>query len=201
LADHLGIDRFAVVGMSSGGPYAVACASLLPDRVASAGVVAGVTDMGWSGAWEGYDEAEAELMRVGNEAEAVAWCEEHYGADGSRFFEGLGDLAPADLALLADEAMATGLFTTFGEAFRQGVGGFAQDITVQGRPWAFHPNIIAAPARVLHSEADTFVPIAHGRHTAEIIPGAELVTWPDHGHVSLLTEIPQLSADLVPSVR
>ena len=201
LADHLGVDRFAVVGLSSGGPYAVVVATLLPDRVASAGVVAGVTDMGWSGAWEGYDEAEAELMRVGDEAEAVAWCEERYGADGSRFFEGLGDLAPADLALLADEAMASSLFATFGEAFHQGVGGFAQDITVQGRPWAFDPGVIAAPVRVLHSEADTMVPIAHGRHTAEVIPGAELVTWPDHGHVSLMTEIPQLSADLVPSLR
>jgi pimeloyl-ACP methyl ester carboxylesterase len=68
LADHLGAERFAVMGLSSGGPYAVACAALLPERIVSAGVVAGVTDMGWPGAWEGYEQSEATLMRIGDEA-------------------------------------------------------------------------------------------------------------------------------------
>jgi pimeloyl-ACP methyl ester carboxylesterase len=77
LADHLGVTRFAVMGASSGGAYAVACAALLPERVTSAGVIAGVTDMGWPPAWEGLDDNEAALMRIGDEAGAVAWCEEH----------------------------------------------------------------------------------------------------------------------------
>jgi pimeloyl-ACP methyl ester carboxylesterase len=201
LADHLGVERFAVLGLSSGGPYVVACAALLPKRVASAGVVAGVTDMGWPGAWQDYDDNEATLMRIGDEVAAVTWCEERYGPDGSRFFEGVGEMAPADVALLEDEAIATGFFATVGEAFRQGVDGFAQDITVQGRPWSFDPAAITAPTWVLHGEADTLVPIAHGRHTAELIPRATLVTFPDHGHLSIMTEIPQLSVDLVASLR
>lgn len=43
LADLLGIDRFVVAGHSSGGPYAVACAALLPERVLAGIVLAGVT--------------------------------------------------------------------------------------------------------------------------------------------------------------
>ena len=201
LADHLGMERFAVMGASSGGPYVVACAALLPDRIAGAGVVAGVTDMGWPGAWEGYEVREATLMRLGDEAAAVRWCEEHFGPDGSKFLETTGELAPADMALLEDEAISTGFITTIGEAFHQGVGGFAQDVTVQGRPWPFDPLVITAPTRVLHGEADTLVPIAHGHHTAEVIPGASLVIFPDHGHLSIFTEIPQLSADLTRSLR
>jgi len=201
LADHLGVERFAVMGASSGGPYVVACAALLPDRIAGAGVVAGVTDMGWPGAWEGYEVREATLMRLGDEAAAVRWCEEHFGPDGSGFLETAGEMAPADMALLEDEAVAAGFIATIGEAFHQGFGGFAQDVTVQGRPWPFDPSMITAPTRVLHGEADTLLPIAHGRHTAEVIPGASLVTFPDHGHLSIFTEIPQLSADLTRSLR
>jgi pimeloyl-ACP methyl ester carboxylesterase len=51
LADQLGVERFAVMGVSGGGPYAVACSALLQDRVASAAIVCGVTDFGWAGAW------------------------------------------------------------------------------------------------------------------------------------------------------
>lgn len=202
LADHLGVERFAVMGLSSGGPYAVACAALLPGRIAGAGTVAGVSDFGWPGAWDGYFADEVTLMRIGDEGEAEAWCEERYGRDGTGFLEGgLGDLAPADQAALADEELTTGLVATVREAFRQGAGGYAQDVTVQGRPWSFDAGAVVAPVWVLHGDADTVAPVAHARHTAEVIPGATLVTWADHGHLSILAEIPQLTADLAATLR
>jgi pimeloyl-ACP methyl ester carboxylesterase len=202
LAGHLGVERFAVTALSSGGPYAVACAALLPERVASAGIVAGVTDFGWPGAWGGYSQDEVTLMRIGDEARAVAWCEARYGADGSGLMEaGLGELAPADHAALEDEALATALMTTVGEAFRQGVGGYAQNITLQGRRWSFNAAVIHAPGWILHGEADTVVPVAHARHTAELIPGARLSTWADEGHISVITKIPDLIADLIAPLR
>ena len=157
--------------------------------------------MGWPDAWDGFIPDEASLMRLGGEDAAVRWCEERYGADGSRFLEGDIDLPPADLELLADEAAGAVFVASLTEAFRQGVGGYAQDITVQAQPWSFDPTAITAPVRVLHGEADTLVPITHSRHTAELIPGATLVTLPDHGHLSLFNELPQLVAHLATSLR
>jgi pimeloyl-ACP methyl ester carboxylesterase len=141
-------------------------------------------------------------MRIGDEAEAVAWCEARYGPDGSGFLEGgPGGLPPADQAALEDETLATALVTAMGEAFRQGVRGYAQDILLQRERWAFDTSSIVAPVWILHGEADTLVPAAHARHTAEMIPRARLLILPDHGHISLVSEIPSLATDLVSGLR
>jgi pimeloyl-ACP methyl ester carboxylesterase len=102
---------------------------------------------------------------------------------------------------MADKALATALVSTVTEAFRQGVGGYAQDMVVQGRPWSFDPGAITAPVWVLHGEADTDTPVAHARHTSDLIPGATVMIRPDHGHLSILTEIPTLTVDLVDVLR
>ena len=103
--------------------------------------------------------------------------------------------------MLADEALVTALMTTMGEAFRQGVDGYAQDIMLQGEALSFDAGAIVAPVWVLHGEADRLVPVAHACHTAEIIRGARLVIRPDQGHISILTEIPRLAAELVVPLR
>jgi pimeloyl-ACP methyl ester carboxylesterase len=197
LADQLGIDRFAVMGLSSGGPYVAACAALLGDRVVAAAAVAGVTDMGWSAAYDDFpDGDEKTIMQIGNEDDALAWCEDRYGADGARFFEEELDLSPPDAALVADEAFMGAIMPTFTEAFRQGVGGFAQDISVQSRPWPFDVADVSCPMRVYHGEQDTLVPVSHGRHTAEVIEGSTLVLLAEHGHISMITEIPRITAEI-----
>ncbi|BCB79117.1 alpha/beta hydrolase [Phytohabitans flavus] len=197
LAGYLGLARFAVVGYSTGGPYALVSAALLPGRVAAAGVVAGVTDMGWAPAWEGVEKREAELMRVGDEGAAVSWCETRYGADGARFSGGSGPWADADLVLMDNIEVAASLAETVGESFRQGVSGYAQDVTVQARPWTFDPGAVRVPVVVLHGEADTVIPTVHSRHTADLVPGAKLDLRPADGHLSIVARIPRLALDLV----
>lgn len=202
LADALEIERFVVAGHSSGGPYAVACASLLPERVLAGIVLDGVTDMGWPGAWEGYIDSERELMRLPSEEAAIAWCVERYGADGSGFMTSSDfEFAAPDTALFEDEQAGPMLMSAMGEAFRQGVAGYAQDILVQGRPWPFDPKAIAVPVHVLHGDLDTLVPLAHSRHTAELIPGSDLRLLAGHGHVTTMSELPTMSSALARSLN
>lgn len=193
LTEALGIERFVVAGHSSGGPYA----ALLSDRVSGLVTLGGVTDMGWPGAWEGYIESERALMRMPDEESVVAWCIEQFGEDGSRFMAASGmDLPAADLPLYEDEHIASMLATARAEAFRQGVGGYAQDVFIQGRPWPFDPEQIRAPAVILQGVGDTLLPVTHAQHTADVVPGARLRLLPQHGHFSILGELPAVTAGL-----
>ena len=149
----------------------------------------------------GYLESELTIMGLDDEDAAFAYCVERYGADGSQFFEGELDLGATDHAWLADRENATALFTSMGEAFRRGVSGYAHDITVQGRPWTFDPGSIAVPVIVAHGEDDQLVPIAHSRHTASLIPGAELRIVEGRAHLSLTDEFPVLAAELTVPLR
>ncbi len=201
LADTLGIDRFIVAGYSSGGPYAVVCAALLPERVSAAITLGGVTDMAWPRAWEGYPEIESRLMRMPDEEAAIVWCVERFGADGSAFLAASGfELPEPDERLYADEEVARLLALARVEAFRQGVMGYAQDIVIQGRPWPFDPSAIAAPVHVVHGELDTLLPMAHSRHTSELIPGSTLRVLPGHGHFTTLGELPAMVSALARSL-
>jgi pimeloyl-ACP methyl ester carboxylesterase len=197
LVDHVGAERFTVMGLSSGGPYTLACATLLGDRITGAVVAAGNTDMSWPPARDGYLDSELEIMALDDADAAVASCVERYGADGSRFFEGEMDLGSADNSWLADTANATALFAAMDEAFRQGVVGYAHDIWAQGRAWSFDPSTITCRVIVTHGDDDQLVPIAHSRRTASMIPGAELRVIAGVGHLSLTDHLPALATEIV----
>lgn len=202
LAEALGLEHCIVAGHSSGGPYAMACAVLKPNLVSAAITLAGVTDMSWPEAWEGYNAMEAELMRINDEEAAVAWCVERFGADGRGFFAAADfKVAAPDAAFFADEQIAAKLAPARAEAFRQGVIGYASDIVVQGRPWPFDPSVIHLPVEVVHGDSDLVVPVAHSRHTADLIPGANLRILPGHGHFTILAELAVIAAEVSRSLR
>ncbi len=195
LANALAIDRIIVAGHSSGGPYALVCAALLPERVSAAVVLAGVTNMGWRGAWAGFSDMEAQLMRMTDEAAAIAWCSEKFGADGSGFHTASDfEFSEPDNALFADERAGAAIAAAVAEAFRQGVVGYAQDAFVQGRPWTFDVDAIAAQAYIIHGDLDTAVSLAHSRHTAQLVAGSTLRVLTGHGHMTILSELPTMAA-------
>lgn len=200
VADALGIERFVVAGHSAGGPYALATAAVLPHRVTGAVALAGVTDMGWPRALDDYFEMEKDLMQLADEESAIAWCIQHFREDASGFFEADFEMPAPDAALLADEKVGPSLTEAMEEAFRQGIAGFAQDAYVYGRQWEFDPASIAVPVQVVHGDADSLQPMSHSRHTAELIPGSELVVLPGHGHLTALSELPGIASAMTLSL-
>lgn len=206
VADGLGIDRFAVWGVSGGGPHALACAALLPDRVTAAGSLASVTPYPAEGLdWlEGMGEdnhVEFGAALEGREAlEPLLdeWRTQILAADA----EGLAAqfrtlLSPVDLEVLTGE-LAEFMLAATKRAVAEGVEGWMDDDFAFTRPWGFDVGDIARPVLLLHGATDRFVPISHGQWLAERIPDVEARLLPDDGHLTLVARrVPEVHAWLL----
>jgi pimeloyl-ACP methyl ester carboxylesterase len=73
LADALEVERFATWGVSGGGPHALACAALMPDRVAAAATLAAYAPidaegLDWTAGMGEMNLEGFEVIRAGREA-------------------------------------------------------------------------------------------------------------------------------------
>jgi pimeloyl-ACP methyl ester carboxylesterase len=206
IADALGIGRFATWGISGGGPHALACAALLPDRVVAAASLAAVAPFDAHGlnlfAGMGRDNwVEFGAALQGREAlEALL----------SPQAEQMVGIAPADLAGLfrtlvspvdqdaLDCGLAEHLAAGGARTFAQGAGGWVDDDLAFVEPWGFDVAAVGVPVLVWHGRHDRFVPVAHGEWLAARIPGAEARISDEDGHLTLLTRrVPEVHAWLV----
>ncbi|MBO3086044.1 alpha/beta fold hydrolase [Cellulomonas fengjieae] len=180
IADALRIERFAVLGHSGGGPHALACAALLPDRVVaavsgSAQAPFGADGLDWFAGINRSGTAELRAAVAGRAAlERVLAASEF---DPEMF-------TPADHAALAGAWGWLGRIA--GEAAAAGIGGMVDDDLAYVAPWGFDPADVVAPVLLVHGDADRVVPPAHGRWLADRIGSAELWLRPGEGHVSVL---------------
>jgi pimeloyl-ACP methyl ester carboxylesterase len=180
VADALGIDRFAVMGHSGGGSYALACAALLPERVAAVVSVAGMAP---------YDAERLDFFAGMADAGAASLRAAAEGRESRERYEASG--ADDDIGFTpADEAALSGSWSWFIDVVRPalagGPGGIIDDDLAYVGPWGFDPNQIVAPVLLLHGGSDRVVPSSHSTWLASRIPSAELRITPDDGHITVL---------------
>ena len=180
VADALEIERFAVMGHSGGGPHALACAALLPERVLGAVSLAGLAPYGaanldWFAGINPSGTAELQAAQAGREA--LAACLEAGEFDPEMF-------TPADHAALS--GAWSWLHRVVGPATAAGPGGMIDDDLAYVRPWGFDPAQIKPPVLLLHGQQDRVVPSSHSQWLSRRCPSAELRLFPKDGHLSVL---------------
>jgi pimeloyl-ACP methyl ester carboxylesterase len=191
IADVLGIDEMGVVGLSGGGPYALACAAAMPERVVVTAVLGGVAPT------IGPDAIGGGVMALGA---ALAPVVEVVGVPlsfvatglirlirpiGSRAVDMYGRVSPeADRALLArPEFKAMFLDDLLNGSRKQMAAPFA-DVVVFARDWGFRLEEVKVPVRWWHGDRDHIVPFEHGQHVVSRLPDAELYHLPGESHLA-----------------
>jgi pimeloyl-ACP methyl ester carboxylesterase len=181
VADALGIDRFAVMGHSGGGPHALACGALLPERVLGVVSVAGLAPFGAEGLdwFAGMAASGAASLRAAAEGrEAKERYEASTDEDADPGF------IPADHAALEGEWLW--FISVVRPAMENGPGGLIDDDLAYVAPWGFDPARVVAPTLFLHGGLDRVVPSSHSEWLARCCPSAELRLSSDDGHISVL---------------
>ncbi|HSD44468.1 MAG: alpha/beta fold hydrolase [Bacteroidota bacterium] len=187
IADRLELDRFAVSGVSGGGPFALACAALLDGRVTRTAVVSGVGPPGTMhggrktmGARTAFYLAAREQWLMQAPLRAAARLAVR---SPQRFIDrAAAHLAAADRLMLARPDVRAMLLRDLAESVRQGVDALITDLRLEAHPWNFPLAAIATPVVLWHGEEDWVVPPAAARHLAEAIPGARAKLVPGAGH-------------------
>jgi pimeloyl-ACP methyl ester carboxylesterase len=193
ILDQLGADRFYVIGWSGGGPHALACAALLPQRVIAASSIAGIAPWGsqnldwlagmgkenveeFQAALTGPDELRSFLERVGPGFAQVS---------GDQIIAAFGDLVDDVDKMVLTGQLGVFLADNIREALRNGFWGWFDDDIAFIRDWGFDLARIDVPVTVWHGAKDRMAPYAHGRWLAEHLPGARARLLAEHGHLSL----------------
>ncbi|MEV4493701.1 alpha/beta hydrolase [Micromonospora coxensis] len=206
IADHLGLDRFAIAGRSGGGPHALACAAdgALRGRVTRVAVLvsfapADAPQLDWFagmnsdnvrgfGGREDLDTATM-IAQIRHRAERTA--------EDPRFLleELMVQMSAADRRAINDAALRRLIADTYEDALRAGPYGWIDDVLALRRSWKFDLGAIdttATPVRLWHGAEDTFAPVGHARWLAEQIPGAQIEVQPGAAHFDAVEELPRV---------
>lgn len=193
LADHLGHRRFGVLGVSCGGPYALACAHELHARIHYVGLVAGIGPMDIPTIRQGQLPLLRLMFRLARINPRLISPLLYldcvlFRSNPERAVRNLAAmLTPPDRNLLAsDPRISVEFGASLAEAYHQGIGGALIEAHLIASARGFAMEDILLPVHIYQSGVDRNVPPAMGRHMAEQIPNSHFQIYPAEGHLSIL---------------
>ncbi len=200
LAASLEIERFAVLGVSGGGPYAAACAMKIPERLTAAGIVSGIAPVRKS-TLRGMSRINRSQLLMARRLPPLfraQWAVlnllgQRYP---ERMLSGTTKAAP-DREILARDEVRDSFIADMHEAMATGSHGVAHEMGLFAKPWGFRLEDITMPVKLWHGESDRTVPVAMGRYQAKAIANCTATFIPDAGHLWIVDNFGTVLSSLV----
>jgi pimeloyl-ACP methyl ester carboxylesterase len=196
LADALGLERFGVVGYSSGGPYALACGARLGHRVTSVATIGGVAPLVTDelrATVHGHEDQLLTSLERGEPQAAEAQLQQLLS-----FVQEFPDEAEAAMREAVDASDRRALDEIGGAddnqapAFEQGVAAAVNDYRLWAAPWGFDLADVQVKVDLWQGADDRLVPPSHARALHDALPAARLHLLEDTGHISVLFRFDQV---------
>ncbi|MGW1729293.1 alpha/beta fold hydrolase [Streptomyces sp. NPDC002306] len=190
-----GLSRFAILGISSGGPHALAAAALLPEvvKVATSGTIGPV----WAAGLDFYQDMgasttqEIQLALAGRDALHGAFgpYAEAISADPTILLADMSTGLPAvDQRALESLTIRTNILASVADGVRNGDAGWVDDDIALVTPWGFDISSIRRPVRLFHGAVDNVCPPGHSRWLAGKIPTSQLNIIYGGGHLLYMVD-------------
>jgi len=200
-ADKLGLDRFPLMGWSSGGKFVAACAWKVPQRLTTATIVSGTAPFDLPGVRESLSKEDRQLYGMADKMPRLfrlplRKIARDVRKNPSSILSLFTELGESDKAMLAQPNVKRQFEQMVVEAFHQGTRGAAHDLTIEARPWGFSLQEIKLPVAIWHGE-DDIVPIQEARLLAEAIPNARGRFFPNEGHLLLVRHFEEVLNSVV----
>jgi pimeloyl-ACP methyl ester carboxylesterase len=203
LADALQLKRFSVVGVSAGGPYALALAYKLRGRVGRVAVCSSLSPLGPPHATPGVQKRVR--LTLGLLAQRPALCR----ALGDAVLPAIAQrpellnrvisahAAPAERDRLAGGHERAAVSDSFLDATRHGVGGLVDDYLTYAGGWDFPLAEVYNEVHLWHGAGDPLVPVEHALQLAASLPRCQVFIDPDEGHHFFRSSLGEILAALV----
>jgi pimeloyl-ACP methyl ester carboxylesterase len=191
LAEALGLGRFAVLGVSGGGPYALACATEIPERLSAVGIVGGLGPLDAGAVMQGMSVLSRFYLGIFRHAPGAGEMLFALAAQiARRYPDRLFSLFTANVPAPDREALARpeirNLFlASLNEAVRGGSRGGSRELYLYTRPWGLELASIKIAVDLWHGRLDATVPVVMGENLARSLPGCRSRFLPGEGHFSL----------------
>ena len=193
VVDHLGVDEYAAIGLSGGGPYVLACAAAHPDRMMAGAILGGVAPT------TGPEAPDGGLIRLAQRFQGpIRLVRAPVGRVVGATIQALRPVASAafglatrvfpegDRAVFAVPEMKTMFLDDIAHGSTRGLHAVFFDILLFSKPWGFDLADITVPIRFWQGDSDPIVPEAHAHRMTELVPDAALEIRYDESHLGSL---------------